>query len=448
MSKQLHEVRDPIHIFINYNNNERRIIDSAPFQRLRHIHQLALTYLVYSGATHRRFEHSLGVMHLASKIFDTITRPQNLENAPKAIRDELSDESRMMEWRSTLRWAALCHDIGHLPFSHAAEKDLLPEGIDHETMTKRLVLDTMESVWNKFGPVKPTPEIVAKIAVGPEKTNDLPPFSPVETLLSEIITHDVFGADRMDYLLRDSLHTGVKYGSFDLHRLIDTMRILKAVSLEPNDTSEEPALGVERGGLEVAESLLMARYLVFSQVLFHPVRRIYDKHLADFLKAWLLDGVFDVKLESYLKLTDNEVLAAMLEASLDQTKPGHDHAIRIMSRNHFRKVYQLTRQDLSRVVDVLDKVREILAERYGENNVRYDDISKRTSLDPTNSDFPILTQDGRTQLASAESGVMTGLPDAVTGYVFVAPEHADDARQFLNKSLEKLIGDWQAEGDD
>ena len=85
MVKRFHEIRDPIHVFIRLSTDERKIVDSAPFQRLRHIHQLALTYLVYPGATHKRFEHSLGVMELASRVFDVITQPDNLTDKIKKI---------------------------------------------------------------------------------------------------------------------------------------------------------------------------------------------------------------------------------------------------------------------------------------------------------------------------------------------------------------------------
>ena len=78
MTKLSHEVRDPVHQFIRFNDQERRVIDSAPVQRLRHIHQLATTYLLYPGATHRRFEHSLGVMELAGRVFDVITERENV----------------------------------------------------------------------------------------------------------------------------------------------------------------------------------------------------------------------------------------------------------------------------------------------------------------------------------------------------------------------------------
>lgn len=80
MASGVHEIRDPIHVFVRLDDAEREVLDSAPLQRLRHIHQLALTYLVYPGATHKRFEHSLGVMELASRVFDVVTDPANLSD--------------------------------------------------------------------------------------------------------------------------------------------------------------------------------------------------------------------------------------------------------------------------------------------------------------------------------------------------------------------------------
>src|SRR5437899_1648279 len=115
--KRLHEIRDPIHVFIYLDPTERDVVNSRPFQRLRYIHQLATTYLVYPGATHRRFEHSLGVMELASRIYDVVTSKE-IPNAE--IEAVLSDVGQRSYWRRALRMAALCHDIGHLPFSHAA----------------------------------------------------------------------------------------------------------------------------------------------------------------------------------------------------------------------------------------------------------------------------------------------------------------------------------------
>ena len=269
VTKQFHEIRDPIHVFVRLDRDERRVLDSSPVQRLRHIHQLAMSYLVYPGATHKRFEHSLGVMELAGRVFDVITAEQNIHESVRRVFSDISGDGAKSYWRKVLRMAALCHDIGHLPFSHAAEHELLPEDWNHERITSELVLgDEMRVIWNSMRPIIAA-EDVAKIAVGPEKmpsTN----FTPWELLLSEIITGDSLGVDRMDYLLRDSHHTGVAYGRFDHYRLIDTMRVLPTTQ-----NSDSPTLGIEGGGVHSAEALLLARYYMFMQVYHHRVRIAY-----------------------------------------------------------------------------------------------------------------------------------------------------------------------------
>src|SRR6266852_998183 len=120
--KHSHEFRDPVHTFISVRTDERKVIDSRPFQRLRHIHQLALSYLVYPGATHRRFEHSLGVMDIASRIYDVVTDSENIQyDSVRQLVPRRHSDHEWSYWRRVLRMAALCHDMGHLPFSHAAE---------------------------------------------------------------------------------------------------------------------------------------------------------------------------------------------------------------------------------------------------------------------------------------------------------------------------------------
>ena len=221
MPKNVHEIRDPIHIFVRLDNYEREVLNSRPFQRLRHIHQLALTYLVYPGATHKRFEHSLGVMELASRVFDVVTNSSNVTDKIKRHLSELTRPDDLIYWRRVLRMAALCHDMGHLPFSHSAEKELLPDDWDHERLTQAIITsEEMTSIWDRITPPLRQDDIL-KLAVGPKKAMDHK-YSDWETILSEIIVGDAFGVDRMDYLLRDSHHTGVAYGKFDHYRLIDT----------------------------------------------------------------------------------------------------------------------------------------------------------------------------------------------------------------------------------
>jgi HD superfamily phosphohydrolase len=280
MSKYLHEIRDPIHIFVRLDSFERKVLDSTPFQRLRHITQLALTYLLYPGATHKRFEHSLGVMELASRVFDVVTL--NVDDDVRSLIPGNPDEVRY--WKRVLRMAALCHDLGHLPFSHAAEEELLPKGWTHERLTRMLIeSDVMLPIWKAMRPPL-DPEHIVKLSLGVRKASDLL-FSPWERILSEIIVGDAFGVDRIDYLLRDSHHTGVGYGKFDHYRLVDEIRILPS-----EQDSAEPALGINEGGIYSAEALTLARYFMFSQVYYHHIRLIYDQHLVDFLKAWLAEG--------------------------------------------------------------------------------------------------------------------------------------------------------------
>src|ERR1035438_3537862 len=258
MTKTPYEIRDPIHVFVRLDSADREIVDSRPVQRLRSIHQLAMSYLVYPGATHRRFEHSLGVMELAGRVFDIVTDPENVSDDVRKLIPQITDDRLREYWRAVVRMAALCHDLGHLPFSHAVEHVLLPEGWNHERLSREIILsDDMATLWHRITPPL-RPEDVAKLAIGPEKSGDQ--YSNWEAILAEIIVGDAFGVDRMDYLLRDSHHAGVAYGRFDHFRLIDTLRILTSGEGE----STQPTLGVEEGGLHSAEALLLARYYMYS----------------------------------------------------------------------------------------------------------------------------------------------------------------------------------------
>ena len=254
MPPVLHEIRDALHVFVRLDSDERRVLNSRPLQRLRHIQQLALSSLIYPGGTHRRFEHSLGVMELAGRVFDTVTaRP--VPASISALLPELKDPLALPYWRRVLRMAALCHDIGHLPFSHAAEEELLPSEWSHERLSRVLIeSQEMRTVFDTMTPPVRCEDVV-KLAIGIRKARDLN-FSTWETLLSEIITGDVFGVDRVDYLLRDSHHVGVAYGRFDHYRLLDTLCILPSPPTDNGNDTGEPTLGVEEGGLQICRGVV------------------------------------------------------------------------------------------------------------------------------------------------------------------------------------------------
>lgn len=337
MSKIIHEIRDPIHNFIRLNSDEREILDSRPMQRLRHIHQLALTFQVYPGASHKRFEHSLGVMELATRAFDVVTNPNNVTGKIRAHFPELRDLEKLSYWRKVLRMAALCHDVGHLPYSHAAEHCILAPDMKHEHITMKIIASSelQEIFLNLVPPINPTH--VLKLAVGKNIAKNAD-FSDWERILSNIITDDNLGADRIDYLLRDSHHIGVAYGKFDHFRLIDCLRLLMSGEARGKERSGVPELGIDKGGIHAVEALNLARYYMFKQVYLHAIRRIYDIHLTDFLVEWLPNKRFTGDAEELLSLTDNEVNAALYR-SQSCRNASSVHAQRIVKRNHFKVVY-------------------------------------------------------------------------------------------------------------
>lgn len=425
MTKKNHEICDPIHTFIRLSSEERRVVDSCPLQRLRNINQLALTYLVYPGATHKRFDHSLGVMELAGRVFDVITNQANLH---EQVRDIIPEEDELKKWRRILRIAALCHDIGHLPFSHSAESELFKKE-SHEDITVRIIQsDFMKELWDS---IELDSDDIVKLAVEPDKIPDIK-LNNWEALLSEIIIGNAFGVDRMDYLLRDSHYTGVVSGKFDHSRLIDTIRILP----KQYEGSDEPALGVEEGGLRCAEALLLARYFMFSQVYFHPIRRIYDLHLRDFLRLMFSRG-YPVEIDEFLKITDNEILVEIFNALRNNKGRKHKEANKILNRKHYKLLDSITFDDQKKKMDALNVIFGEARKKFGEDNLKRDEEEKGGGAE----DFPVLTRTGRIVSSISHSKVLREVPFAQAKYIFASREIINEAKKWLEQNREELLKD-------
>ncbi|MDA8161658.1 MAG: hypothetical protein M0022_01950 [Desulfobacteraceae bacterium] len=275
--------------------------------------------------------------------------------------------------------------------------------------------------------MKVDPEDIAKLAVGPRKIKGLikdATFSTWEALLSDIIVGDSFGVDRIDYLLRDSHHAGVMYGKFDHYRLIDTLRIL------PKDKeSNEPTLGIEDGGIHSAEALLLARYFMFTQVYLHPVRRIYDIHLKDFLANHLPGSKFSADLATFLNTTDNNIINDLVTAAHTADGAASDAAIRIVNRTHFKVLYEKNPEDLLIFLDPGKVIYEAAIIEFGAESVRRDSYSKGAGA----KEFPVRKKDGRIISSLSASEALEKIPDATIDFIFIDPAKREKAIKWLKE---------------
>jgi hypothetical protein len=323
------EVRCPIYGFIALDDWEREIISQPAFQRLRRIRQLAWTDEVYPAAMHTRFEHSLGVMHMATALYDGV-----VQRCRHLLTSELGyEDAGIRRHRRMVRLAALLHDVGHAPFSHAGE-DLMPPVPNEKKLHKHEDYSTA-IIRSEFRDVIETHKTnVNNYNFKAEEIASLIEGSATESgaaLWQDIISSQL-DADRMDYLLRDSYHAGVEYGRYDWRRIVAT------VELVPDVESGSPRLGVSEQGRHAAEAMIIARYMMFNQVYFHKTRVAFDYHLQNALGAMLPGGKFPAPdaagLKEYLRWDDWRVLGELSNGG------GGDHGRRLASRDFYRSIYE------------------------------------------------------------------------------------------------------------
>ncbi|PIS02925.1 MAG: phosphohydrolase [Chlamydiae bacterium CG10_big_fil_rev_8_21_14_0_10_42_34] len=420
------KIYDSVHGFIPFDEFEKELIDSLPFQRLHYIHQLGIAYLVYPGATHTRFEHSLGVMSLATLMFEKIcksVRPDVFHFVPR------KGSTDFLYWRRVIRMAALCHDLGHLPFSHVAEKELLG-AMGHEYWTLK-VIDSpyLTPVWEKL---KNAPayledltgrnilEDIKKISVGENKWSEVTgqTFSPWERIVSEVITGDFFGADRIDYLLRDAKSTGVAYGLFDYHQLIESLRILPSA----DHGSDELQLGIDENGLESSEALLLARHFMHRRIYQYSSVKAYNFHLRRYMLANYSKKLDNV--EEFLALSDTDVTSALNKAAKDPKLAGHADAKCVIFRQHrFRAIAlsdNVSKEDL-----------ENFKTRHKLTDADIDWEFHKADLPPDRLSFPVSRRHLVIQKAKDCSDLLLKVPSKKENWVYISPEHDLELVNFL-----------------
>ncbi len=316
--------RDPLHNIIALSQSREDdalligLIDAPEFQRLRHIKQLGLGLYTYQGAEHSRFTHSLGVMHVMTRALDLL-QP----------RHKISPEARMVG-----RVAALLHDIGHGPFSHVIESVL---GQHHEVWTARIISDPETALHRRLAAFDS--QLAGKVTDAIQHR-----YRPA--YIGELVSSQL-DVDRFDYLLRDSLMTGAKYGIYDLEWILHALEI---------DDSEDRIYVASRG-LYAVEEYLQARYYMFRQVYFHRSLRTAEALLKSLLRraiavikqghlrfvvedsvvARVLRGE-EITTADYLRFDDHDVMFHIKQWVREEDPLLADLSRRFIDRRHFRAI--------------------------------------------------------------------------------------------------------------
>ena len=300
-------VRDGVWRSIPLFRPELRLIDTEPFQRLRRVQQLGFTSWVFPGAHHTRFEHSLGAYYLARRVLVRLLR---LSEGPTVAPEDAS----------ALLAAALLHDLGHYPFSHAVEELELSGLRSHEDIGLELILaspiaDVLRAEWGI------EPDRVARLL---QKA----PLPGVEGLLQDVLSGPL-DVDKLDYLLRDARHCNVPYGEVDVDRIVEALRV--------HDGTGHPRLALSEKGVGPFQSLVFARYMMFFNVYWHHTCRICTIMFLRAIQDALVDGVLG---PAELERTDDGALLTLLQERASPGSSSADLSARLANRRLYKRALE------------------------------------------------------------------------------------------------------------
>jgi len=320
------EIKDPVHGYVYVTEAEKEIIDSYPVQRLHRLRQLAGAEFVYPGANHTRFEHSIGVMYLAGRLSENPNLSQYLSE------DEIQ----------TIRIAALLHDVGHGPFSHVFEHILVKFlNKTHEDMTTWVIQKSeLNDIINGLGY---DPDVIGKLAVGSL-------HKPGKAFIDQIIQSSV-DVDKLDFVVRDTYHTGAEYGYVDIFRLIHMLDVL------------DENLAVDLGALSAFESFMIARLESFKSIYFHRVGRAAQIMIATAMEEAKDElGLVDFQSpEEYLAFNDYTVWAMLKECEKSR-KIMEDLEKRKLLKCAYDRTFHVREKTMSSILNV-EEIRNQMREK-------------------------------------------------------------------------------------
>lgn len=356
-------IRDPLHNLIRIDNSVvLEVMESAPFQRLRQIRQLGLAYLVFPGAEHSRFIHALGAYHLSLQMIDSLKRQD------KSLFSEIEELA--------IPLAALCHDIGHGPFSHLFERVsrefIGKEEAHHEKWTLKIL---------------ETDPIVSKILKD----------AGVDTIISEIIKHtyenlyvqDIISSqldvDRFDYLCRDSFMTGVKYGDLDLSWLMRTIKVAEHSGLGRKVLALD-----SRRGLSAVEAYIVGRHHMYKNVYYHKTIRSAETMLKKLLTE-VVKGTAEGKLDDshpvfvslgkkevpsladYLTINDFYILSMLEKWARSNISAVADLSRRLLQRDIFSSISlpENFKNDFEKCSTAINKTKQLLDSKGLDPDIYY-----------------------------------------------------------------------------
>ncbi len=363
-------IRDPLWNNIRLDDLALALVDTPVVQRLRYVRQLGLAYLVYPGATHSRFEHALGAYHLSGVALRLLH--ESGTGSPASAREH-----------ATVRAAALLHDVGHYPFSHALEEIGVTH---HEALARPLIVDgpVAHILTQRLGTTGPE-DVFALIAARS--------LSPLQGLISGSI--DI---DKIEYLKRDATMCGVPYGEIDVDRLLNSIVIVD----HPDDG--RPTIGIREKGLSALESLLFAKYQMYRNVYWHHAVRsataMYKRLVAASLDAQLVDTA------TVASTTDEALLARIDTPSLPNDARMQLHGLRV--RRLHKRAYECPATALGDDIGewiasdytLTHRVEDALAGELGmERGALLLDYPAKTQM--LGLDLPVLRRDGRVEQLTA-----------------------------------------------